>query len=56
MKYELKIRDIEADDVYEFKIDELKDMVPILECFKNKIIEVDLHKLDKTRKLGKKNG
>ena len=51
MKYELKIRDIEADDVYEFKIDDLKDMVPILECFKDKTIEVDLKKIENVRKL-----
>ena len=42
MPYEVKIKDIDTLEIYETKIEELKELKEILERYKEKTIELDV--------------
>ena len=46
MKYNVTIIDMQQEKTYEYKINNMSELRDILECFKDRIIEVDLKKVE----------
>ena len=46
MKYNVTITDIQKEQTYEYKINNMGELRDILECFKDRIIEVEVNKIE----------
>ena len=51
MSYDIRIKDMDTSEEYKTTIDELKELKDILEQYKDKTIELELHKVKIKRKV-----
>lgn len=48
--YKLIVKDIKTNVIFEYEINEINEMKKILKAFENRIIEVDLYKMNKEKR------